>query len=260
MPPKFKLSSREMDGLSIEWKILILEELPEVKKDKGKDHICVRKYWKMIFDLRDEDDIKFPIIQKVVKYALSIAEANADVERVFSQILSIVGKERNRLSTDALRGLLVTKSYIQTIGTCLDFKVDEEMMASIKSSHSRYVLRTRSEKEESCVHKRVLEDAKKAFEGNKKIKSIEAKKVNIEKQEEAIKSSQAKAKLLLEQAQILMEESEKMSEFLQKEKKELDKSEKHIQQSIIKSTCQKMVKKHHKDRLSTIDINNNDNE
>ena len=45
---------------------------------------------------------------------------------------------------------------------------------------------------------RVLEDAKKAFEGNKRQRSIEARKMVIEKQEEAIKSSQTKAMLLLE--------------------------------------------------------------
>ena len=227
MPPKFRLSTREMDALSLEWKLLLLEDLPEVKKDKDKQYVCVRKYWKSIFDIKDADEMKFPLIQKVVLFAFSIAEANADVERVFSQVFSIVDKERNRLGTDALCGLLITKNYLQTIGSCLDFQVDDSMMASIKSSHRKYIERTKSEKnDESCVHKRALEDAKKAFEGNKRLRSIEARKMVIEKQEEAIKSSQTKAKLLLEQAHLLMEDSEKMSTFLEKEKKDLDKSEK----------------------------------
>ena len=112
----------------------------------------------------------------------------------------------------------------------------------------------------SPVSIRVLEDAKKEFEGNKRLRSIEARKMVIEKQEEAIKSSQTKAKLLLEQAHILMEDSEKMSTFLEKEKKDLDKSEKRVQQSIIKSTCQKIVRKQNKDNPTTRDINNNENE
>ena len=41
-----------------------------------------------------------------------------------------------------------------------------------------------------------------------------------------------------------MEDSEKISTFLEKEK-DLDKSEKQVQQSIIKSTCQKIVRKQH---------------
>ena len=127
--------------------------------------------------------MKFPLIRKVVLFAFSIAEANADVERVFSQVFSIVDKERNRLGTDALRGLLITKNYLQTIGSCLDFQVDDSMMASIKSSHRKYIERTKSDKnDESCVHKRVLEDAKKEFEGNKRLRSIESRKMVIEKQ------------------------------------------------------------------------------
>merc|ERR1712121_119851 len=105
------------------------------------------------------------------------AEANVDVERVFSQIFSIVDRERNRLSTDAFRGLLITKNYLQTIGGCLDFQIDDSMMASIKSSHKEYIARTKSDKkDESCVHKRILEDAKKEFEENKRLRSIEARK------------------------------------------------------------------------------------
>ena len=104
---------------------------------------------------------------------------------------------------------------------------------------------SQTKKNESCVHKRILEDAKKEFEGNKMLRSIEVRKIVIEKQEEAIKSSQTKAKLLLKQAHLLMEDSEKMSTFLEKEKKDLDKSEKRVQQSITKSTCQKIVRKQH---------------
>ena len=71
---------------------------------------------------------------------------------------------------------------------------------------------------------RVLEDAKKVFEGNKRLRSIEARKMIIEKQEEAIKSSQTKAMLLLEQANLLMEDSENVN--LSRKRR--------VQQSIIK--------------------------
>ena len=71
---------------------------------------------------------------------------------------------------------------------------------------------------------RVLEDAKKVFEGNKRLRSIEARKMIIEKQEEAIKSSQTKAMLLLEQTNLLMEDSENVN--LSRKRR--------VQQSIIK--------------------------
>ena len=52
-----------------------------------------------------------------------------------------------------------------------------------------------------------------------------------------------------------------MFDLLEKEKKELDKSEQQVKQSIIKSTCHKIVEKQHKDMLCTADINNdNENE
>ena len=94
------LTTGERDALSIEWKLLGLETIPEVKKVKG--HICVRDYWNTIFDLKDAGDTRFPLILRVVKFALSIAEANADVERIFSQVFHIVNKDRNRLSTDTI--------------------------------------------------------------------------------------------------------------------------------------------------------------
>ena len=102
----------------------------------------------------------------MVLFAFSIAEANADVEWVFSQVFSFVDKERNRLGTDALCGL-ITKIYLQTLGSCLDFQVDDSMIASIKSSHRKYIERTKAEKMTSRVSIKVLEDAKKAFEGNR---------------------------------------------------------------------------------------------
>ena len=48
-----------------------------------------------------------------------------------------------------------------------------------------------------------------------------------------------------------MEDSEKCQHF---------KKKKRVQQSIIKSTCQKIVRKQHKDNHTTRDINNNENE
>ena len=89
--------------------------------------------------------MKFPSIQKVVLFAFSIAEANADVERVFSQVFSFVDKERNRLGTDALCGL-IKKIYLQTLGSCLDFQIDDSMIASIKSSHKNIFRELRQKK------------------------------------------------------------------------------------------------------------------
>ena len=91
---------------------MLLLDLPEVKKDKDKQYVCVRKYWKSIFDIKDADEMKFPLIQKVILFEFSITEANAHVERVFNQVFNFVDMERSRLGIDALRGLLIRKKYL----------------------------------------------------------------------------------------------------------------------------------------------------
>ena len=152
MPPVSQLSSRERDALSMEWRHLVLQDLPDIPKING--HIPFDAYWSAIFEINDNGEPMFPIIEKVVHFACSIAEANADVERIFSQVFHIISKDRTRLETDTLRGLLVTKSYIRTIGSCLNFKIDESMMANIHASHSKYVERKTSNEtiKESCIH------------------------------------------------------------------------------------------------------------
>ena len=251
MPPIFKLSSREMDALSIEWKHLVLQDLPEIPKING--YIPVDVYWKTIFNIKDNGEAKYPYIEKVVHFAFSIAEANAEVERIFSQVFHIIGLDRNRIETDTLRGLLVTKSYIQTIGTCLNFEVDESMMASILSSHTKYSQRTANDDEGSCMHKRILEDANENFKKDKTLKKFQIKRQKIEEQEKVMMKKQAKAKLLIEQAKSLMEDTQNMSEFLCKEKAELEISEKRVQKAIIKSSCKKAISK----KFASRDINNN---
>ena len=66
--------------------------------------------------------------------------------------------------------------------------------------------------------------------------------------------------MLLAQAHSLSEDSEKMSNFLCTEKAKLEKAEKKVQESIIKSTCQKVVKKKYGNILPLVDLNNNETE
>ena len=92
MPPKMCLSSNELDLLPFEWKYLVLEKMSIDEK------INLEIYWRKVFQLKDEaGEIRFPIISKVVKNYLALSEANASVERAFSQIASRPGA-RNNLS------------------------------------------------------------------------------------------------------------------------------------------------------------------
>ncbi|CAL4117850.1 unnamed protein product [Meganyctiphanes norvegica] len=147
MPPVSKLSSREIDALSIEWKLLVLEDLPFCTEENKKKTKSISNYWRVIFYLKDIGDNKYPVIEKVVKFALSIAEANASVERLFSQLFHIITKDRNKLETHTVKGLLITNSYLQANGTCTNLKIDETMMYHIKASHSKYCERNLERKD-----------------------------------------------------------------------------------------------------------------
>ena len=86
-----------------------------------------------------------------------MAEGNAGVERLFSQIFHIISKERNKLSTEAVRGLLITKSYLESKGGCINMDIDNSMIASVNQAHENYVQRTNSnKKDDACLHKSYL--------------------------------------------------------------------------------------------------------
>lgn len=233
MPPNFKLTAREMDVLSIEWKLLVIEDISNIRV--GNDHIQLNDYWKAILDIKDLGEHKFPTIRKVVRFALSIAEANGDVERLFSSVSHIISKDRNKLGSDTVKGLLIAKSYLQTNGSCLNLSLDDSMKNSIKTARKKYVQSSREANNNGIkgLKKRVLESSHKTLKEDKKMKELEKKKLQIEKQEEEIKLKHAQMKGHLKQAQSLMEDSEKMSKFLCTEKKNLEKAEKQVQKKSI---------------------------
>ena len=101
LPPFAKITHIELDLLATEWKILTLERIPEdwyyIREED--QYIPIDKYWSNIMNMKDSNnEIKYPMISKVVMCVFAIFEANCSVERLFSQISHIVGKDRNRLS------------------------------------------------------------------------------------------------------------------------------------------------------------------
>ena len=81
-----------------------------------------------------EHQPKYPVITKVVRCCFAVAEANADVERTFSKIAHIVSQDRNRLSIECIKELLLCKDV------CLDVKIDDRKIYNAKAAHSRYAL------------------------------------------------------------------------------------------------------------------------
>ena len=71
MPPVVKLETKDLDALSVEWQLLMLEDLPDFYKIEAnkKIYIPIDIYWGKIFDMNTGNE-KYPIIEKVVKFAL----------------------------------------------------------------------------------------------------------------------------------------------------------------------------------------------
>ena len=197
-----------------------------------------------------------------MKFALSIAEANAGVERMFRQLLHIITKDRNSLATHTIKGLLITKSYLQSIGSCKNFEIDDSMMYHIKASHSKYVERNLEKNEyksDSSIGKKLSEEAKKEYTKNKKLKAIENKNSQLQKQENIVKANQIKALSLMKEAKTLMKDSHDMNKAIEKEKKRIQDTKSKLEEALLHSTCQTAAKKM---RMSSskprvVDINNN---
>ncbi|CAL4059904.1 unnamed protein product [Meganyctiphanes norvegica] len=84
-------------------------------------------------EIKDQNnEPKYPMISKVVRCCLTISEANASVERIFSQISHILNKECNRLSLDSVKGLLHCKEM------CYKAKIDERLIYNAKTAYARY--------------------------------------------------------------------------------------------------------------------------
>ena len=263
MPPVCKLSTKDIDALSYEWNLLVLEDLPvSCNSGNKKKPVAVDKYWRTILDLMDCGEVRYPIIGKVVRFALSIAEANGTVERLFSQLFHIIRKDRNRLETHTIKGILTTKSYLQNNETCMNLRIDESMMYHIKSAYSKYSemnLEKNESRKEDSLEKRLQEEVHKERTENKKLKSIENKQLKIDKQVDILKANEIKAMSLLSEAKSLMENSHNMSKQIDKEKQRLQEEKAKIEGAVLKATCNSAARniRLYGSKKVIVDVNNN---
>ena len=205
LPPKFSLTTREIDNLSLEWKCLVLEKFSWNKYDSLQNH------WGKIFEMKDEvGDKKIPIISKVVKFCLSFSEANASVERTFSQIAHII-KDRNRILPDTVNALMVTKSYIENSAPCYKQEIKADLIENVRNAYRRY---SNSNKDTDLNNNEAGPSGLTQQELGEEILNKE-----IKCQEDKIKLNIETAKKLIEEAQTFMAENTKLNHELDKLKK-----------------------------------------
>ena len=76
------LTDIDRDIFSSEWQLLQIDtDVSFVLKENQR----IDEYWSIIFSLRNPPSLRYPVISRVVKAALSLTHGSADVERGFSE-------------------------------------------------------------------------------------------------------------------------------------------------------------------------------
>lgn len=94
----------EINDLDREWRLLRNTDMSQ------HTNLGASQFWNSVSQRRKGDDTpEFPVLSSFMKKLLCLPHSSAAVERVFSQVNLLKTKQRNRLSTDALCGLLHAK-------------------------------------------------------------------------------------------------------------------------------------------------------
>ena len=119
------LVSVDINSLSDEWKLYQLHDISlEFFKTKdfnenGEETLLkerVDHYWRKIELMKNAvGDLKYPLIIKVVKVALSLAHGNAEVETGFSEGARNVTKDRVLLSKASANAIQSTKDGLKSV-------------------------------------------------------------------------------------------------------------------------------------------------
>lgn len=115
----FPMLVNDPNELDREWHLFI----SNINIDKEKS---VLTFWKESFTiLKGDDTLIYPEINNFVTGLLTLPHSSACVERVFSAVNLNKTKLRNRLSTETLCGLLLSKRLIKELDdkTCFNYDI-----------------------------------------------------------------------------------------------------------------------------------------
>ena len=84
--------------------------------------IDVDSFWGSVNKMMNTSgERRFPTVSKLMSSLLSLPHSNADVERIFSQVVLIKTKTRNCLKASTLDAIVMTKKSLSGVN-CVDFK------------------------------------------------------------------------------------------------------------------------------------------
>ncbi len=82
-------------------------------------------FWGNVSKLTDTSgESRFPTISKLMKSLFSLPHSNVDMEHIFSQVVLIKNKQRNKLKTSTMDALLLAKQSLPSSLWSLNLTVD----------------------------------------------------------------------------------------------------------------------------------------
>lgn len=123
------VQSNDFQEIDTEWRILRnCEQIKTFPDD-------VELFWNEVSLLKRGDETHmFPLLSNFIFNILSLPHSSANVERIFSQINLLKTKQRNRLSTESITGLLHTKRIFNA-ANCYDFEIDSKMTEAMSKEY-----------------------------------------------------------------------------------------------------------------------------
>ncbi|KAK4328250.1 hypothetical protein Pmani_001368 [Petrolisthes manimaculis] len=95
-----------------EWRELTIGEIPALKDKRVSEP---EKFWHAVSQERIGDSPRFPNLSNFMLNLMSLPHSSAAAERIFSLVTNIKTKNRSRLKTDTLNGLLHSKNLLQDV-------------------------------------------------------------------------------------------------------------------------------------------------
>lgn len=117
--------------LDREWRVLRNSDVLDSEINDAES------FWETVREIKSGDETPmFPNLSKFVFGVLCLPHSSATAERIFSTVNNLKTKQRNRLSTKTLIGLLHSKRYLK--GECFNFAVDDKLVKMMTSDMYNY--------------------------------------------------------------------------------------------------------------------------
>ena len=161
---------------------------PPIEELRSK-YVRIDHYWRKVGGiLKDDGTFKYAQLFLLVKLLLSISHGNSVPERGFSinkYLLQVHGSSTSEKTIEALR---FVKDEICRVRGVMKFRINRELLSSIKGAHGRYVADLEWERELREKEEREKKKAKKEREENaEKNESLAKLEIELKKHQTNLK-------------------------------------------------------------------------